>query len=188
MIYNDSVNIFWLDEDPVLAAQHQHDKHVVKMVVETAQLLSTALRVLLGPDATSMLYRSTHRHHPCALWTASSRDNMQWLLQHGHALLGEYTYRYNKVHKTSTIMQVAASLIHTVPADVWTGELTSPPQCMPDEHRTTNVVDAYRDYYFACKMTPGNKPAKWTRRGTPFWIQMRVDQMLDVQCRNDSGE
>jgi hypothetical protein len=174
VIYNDNVNIFWLDEDPKLAATYQHDKHVIKMVVETAQLLSTALRVLCGPDATSMLYRSTHRHHPCALWTASSRDNMLWLLHHGHALLDEYTYRYNKVHKTSTVMQAVTSLIDDVPVSAWTGKLTSPPQCMPDVHRTMNVVDAYRDYYFTCKLTPGNKSAMWTRRGTPFWIQQMV--------------
>ena len=164
------MNIFVLDKDPIVAAQSQHNKHVVKMVVETTQLLSTSLRLLCGPHATTMLYRSTHTRHPCAIWTSSEAQNMEWLLAHGKALLAEYTHRYGKIHKSTVILEEATKLFSTVSPSAWTHELSTRPQCMPDEYRCDDTVTAYRRYYIACKLTPGGRSASWKHREIPAWI------------------
>ena len=82
------MNIFVLDTDPTIAAQMQCDKHVVKMPLECAQMLSTVHRHYGSDDF--QLYKSTHKHHPCTLWAASSRANYAWLFDHFRALNDEY--------------------------------------------------------------------------------------------------
>ena len=113
-----SLNIFYVDSDPIEAAQSLVDKHVVKMILESAQLLSTAHRIIDGREIEGVsksgrkarrwilddarepvLYTATHVNHPSAIWARTSILNYNWLADHFFALLNEYTYRYDKHHK-----------------------------------------------------------------------------------------
>ena len=158
------MNIFFLSEDPVLAAQFQCDKHVVKMVLETAQLLSTTHRILETENLPQFIYKKTHANHPCAIWTRSSIANYEWLAIHGLALANEYTYRYNKEHKSTPILSWLASNIPSLSDK----KFTQPPQAMPDQYKHFDSVTAYRQYYIGDKMQ--NIKCEWTRRERPWWV------------------
>jgi len=145
------MNIFILDRDPVLAAQYQCDKHVVKMVLETAQILST---INGGP------YKPTHKNHPCVLWAEKNPLNYQWLSRHAVALANEYTLRYGKRHKCQDIIEdlaVSYAYGNYPPASFV--------QCMPEQYRQEDPVEAYRAYYRSEKA----RFATWTKREQPFW-------------------
>jgi hypothetical protein len=94
------MNIFVVDTDPQVAARSLCDKHVIKMILESSQLLCTAFHEL-GVDFISPAYflKATHRNHPCAIWTRETAGNYLWLARHNLALCGEYTFRYGKIHK-----------------------------------------------------------------------------------------
>lgn len=158
------MNIFFLSEDPVLAAQFQCDKHVVKMVLETAQLLSTTHMVLETEHFPHFLYRKTHMNHPCAIWARSSVANYKWLAAHGIGLANEYTFRYNKFHKSQPILEW---LVENIPS-LSDKEFSQPPQVMPEEYRHFDSVSAYRQFYIGDKMQ--NIKCKWTKREKPWWI------------------
>lgn len=157
------MNIFFLSEDPVLAAQFQCDKHVVKMVLETAQLLSTTHRVLETEGLPDFLYKKTHANHPCAIWTRSSLANYKWLATHGIALTEEYTYRYNKRHKSEPILDWLNLNIPSLSDKTF----NQPPQAMPDEYKHFDCVTAYRQYYLEHKMK--TIKCEWTKRERPWW-------------------
>ena len=124
------MNIFYLDHDPRLAAEFQCDKHVVKMVLESAQLLSTAHRVLDGDSAPPQLYKIAHINHPSSKWTRSGVDQYRWLFDHFCFLLQEYFYRYEKIHKCDALREW---LIATPYHIDWDATWSEPPLCMPDE-------------------------------------------------------
>jgi hypothetical protein len=141
------MNIFFVDPDPHIAAQMLCDKHVVKMTVETAQMLSTALG---GP------YKPTHRKHPSTLWAA---EHIGWTLAHFYGLLDEYKYRYGKDHACS---RLTFSVKQSADAP-W----VDPPQCMPDIYKQSDCVSAYRAYYKGDKA----RFAKWQKsRPAPLWF------------------
>ena len=94
------MNIFYLDENPVIASQYHLDKHIVKMPLETAQILCT-IHWTKGKEAP---YKPTHLKHPCTLWVGESIKNYDWVCELGIALCKEYTYRYGKVHKCEEII------------------------------------------------------------------------------------
>lgn len=149
------MNIFILDDNPITAAQYQCDKHVVKMVLETAQILST---INGGP------YKPTHAHHPCVLWAAEALGNYEWLVEHGKALSQEYAERYGKIHKSTAVIYSLAEPVITLPQG-----RTDFVQCMPEHFRTTDTVTAYRHYYHS-KMF-----AAWERgRVEPWWWKMEA--------------
>ena len=125
------MNIFFLDEDPKNAAKLQCDKHVVKMVVETAQMLSTAARAQ-GHDVG---YQSAYPKHPMTLWVGQSPHNFAWTIIHGMALCKEYTHRYNKTHATEKIIN---DLYSVCKGDYM--KKTEPPQCTRQENETLNSV------------------------------------------------
>ena len=159
------MNIFVLDEDPVIAAQMQCDKHIVKMPLETAQMLCSVWhRYGLGDKVP---YKEAHKKHPCTLWAGDSMDNYNWLWLHGMELCFEYTRRYNKIHKCQ---QVIMDLSYPSPSkfnfDNYFG--TPHPQCMPDEYKcaSDDAVLAYRKYYVNDK----KDIAKWEKgRDAPDW-------------------
>jgi hypothetical protein len=153
------MNIFVLDENPIMAAQLQVDKHVVKMCLETAQLLSTAHHLTNSIYATEV-YRKTHANHPCAIWVRESRSNYQWLLRHFRGLLEEYTYRYEKIHKSSSLMP----LLSVNPINQDCG-LTPFALAMPDEYKTDCAVQSYRNYYINEK----HNLFAWKKRNRPEW-------------------
>ena len=92
------MNIFFLDKDPVIAAQYHCDKHCVKMILESAQLLSTAHRVLDEDDAHPDLYKVAHKNHPSTIWTRSSEEHYIWLYELFRNLSIEFGNRYGKIH------------------------------------------------------------------------------------------
>lgn len=156
------MNIFVLDEDPIKAA-NLLDKHIVKMPLETAQILCTVARSR-GFEAP---YKSTHVKHPAVLWTAQSSANWSWLCEHGLALCHEYTKRYKKRHKCQDIiieMQLNTEKIWG--EDLHYSKHTAFVQCMPDEYKRPNAVDAYRAYYIGAK----KDIAKWDHSEKPSWF------------------
>lgn len=151
------MNIFYLDKDAHTAASYHCDKHVVKMPLETAQMLCTAL-YLHGVTAP---YRPTHVKHPCVLWTARSRGNFLWLCELGKELCKEYTLRYGKTHRSECIILWAERSADVIPS----GLFNAPPQAMPDEYKRPKCVDAYRAFYRGEK----RRFATW-KTSTPKWF------------------
>lgn len=176
------MNIFHLDNDPRKAAEMMCDKHVVKMIVEYAQLLSTAHRVLDGeeyydktangrkikrwrhPTLENYLYKASHVNHPSNVWVRESRANYFWLYQHYLALCKEYTHRYGKFHATDT--KLSWTLLN-IPKNAPDKELTRFAQAMPDYCKNfKDPVEGYRRYYINEKVGF----AKWTKRDVPSWF------------------
>lgn len=184
------MNIFYLDHDPVQAARWMVDKHVVKMILESAQLLSTAHRVLDGmeqvrqrlvpgtlenpkyrkhkvwilPDSREeIMYQATHVNHPSAVWCRQSVENYTWLSDHLYALLDEYTYRYEKRHKCTDL----AYSLQSPPKNLEAWDWTPMPSAMADEYKISDdPLTNYKNYY---KIGKSNMH-KWTKREKPEWI------------------
>lgn len=159
------MNIFFLDWVPQTAARFHNDRHCVKMILESAQMLCTAHRIV--DDAQDdILYKSTHKNHPSSKWARESASNYRWLYLLFVSLCDEYTYRYGKVHKTDTKLRDRLSIVpFGLREQEANSKWTFPPQCMPDQYKTDNTVDAYRSYYLNEK----SHIANWTRRDVPSW-------------------
>ena len=160
------MNIFYLDSHPKVAAQMMCDKHVVKMILESAQMLSTTHRVLDGDTYADMmgLYKIAHKNHPSTKWVRESPANYTWLYDHMIALMGEYTWRYNKHHATERLIEPLRKPPIVLLETLQKG-FTDPPQCMPDHCKDDDTVKAYRKYYISEK----SDFAKWKSRPRPFW-------------------
>lgn len=152
------MNIFYLDSDITQCARFHCDKHVIKMILESAQVLCT---VLWMHDIEAP-YKPTHMQHPCVLWANHSLSNWRWLKDLAGALNEEYKYRFNhqKNHKS---YEVILSLVTPPLADLG---LTERPLVMPDEFKQSDPVKAYRNYYKVSKY----HLAKWTKRDIPDWF------------------
>lgn len=150
------MNIFLLDTNPVLAASYHFDRHVVKMTVETAQLLSNCVEYQEGKT-----YRHSHGRHPCTLWVKESPVHFWWLFHFGLALGEEYTFRYGKIHSSVAIIEECGKrMAHA------NGIPSYFVQVMPDECKVPgDTVQAYRNLY----MGPKRSLAKWKKRDTPWW-------------------
>lgn len=177
------MNIFYLHSDSKLCAQQHVDKHVVKMIVEYAQLLSTAHRLLDGvetlgvsaaghavkrwqlPDERdALLYHATHKQHPSAVWTRASLANYQWLYALFAGLLDEYRFRYGKIHATARL----SSALQTAPSHSLNVAFTQPTPAMPVEYQVLgDSVQSYRHYYQGVK----RHLFAWKNRSTPDWIR-----------------
>lgn len=153
------MNIFVSDTDPVLAAQALDDKRVVKMVLETAQIIS-AVAHRYGVDDS--WYKLTHANHPCTLWAGDRDSNLIWLVEHGEALSAEYTKRFSKTHASSAVIQRGYGLAATLPV----GANTPFANCTP--HKDMPVVQAYRTY-LDDKWKADKRQPKWTVTGPPQW-------------------
>ena len=155
------MNIFVLDTDVIKCAQAHLDKHTVKMILESTQLLNNAL---IANDSTYIpVYKQTHKNHPASLWTAESLQNFEWLNDLALALCVEYTYRYGKTHKCQSILeQFNSTLSKSKMSNIG---MTPFIKCMPDQYKVDDVVESYRNYY------KGDKAyiAKWTKRNVPDW-------------------
>lgn len=151
------MNIFYLDEDPIKAANYLCDKHIIKMCLETAQMLCT----VSWRYNVEAKYKIAHKNHPSTLWAGASLENWEWLVMHGLAIGEEYTRRYDKIHKSSLVISwCLESGGRPAPKG-----FTAPPQCMPDAFKAESAVDAYRAYYLGDKASF----AKWDRSPTPEW-------------------
>jgi hypothetical protein len=155
------MNIFVLDRDPTLAAQFHCDKHVVKMVLESAQMLSATHTLLDGPQEG--LYKLTHANHPCTKWVRESNNNYNWMYCLFDALCKEYTFRYNKIHLCQTKF---LNRFMELPRNIPVGYKTLQPMAMPVEFQTQDIVQSYRNYYKGAKADI----AKWNKnREAPEW-------------------
>jgi len=158
------MNIFVLDENPVVAANLMHDKHIVKMVLETAQLMSTAV-IALGGRADG-LYKPTHQAHPCSLWLLEAPANFCWLYEHGRALDAEFRHRFSgRSHASYSVIKQA---YESYPRILQEYRAHTPfAQAMPDEYKVPgDAVSAYRNYYLGRKV----EQSKWTRRPVPAFV------------------
>ena len=178
------MNIFYIDESPVQAAQWMVDRHVVKMILESAQLLSTAHRLLDGEEfigktktgrkakrwklydsREDVLYQATHINHPSAVWCRKSVENYNWLADHLHALLQEYTHRYGKKHKVEGDLSY---MLMSPPKNLQEYDMTTMPSAMADEYKISDdPIINYRNYYKNGKASLHS----WKNRQPPEWIK-----------------
>ncbi len=170
------MNIFYTDHSPYKSATNLCDKHIVQMIRETAQLLSTAHRVLDGfpfldgektrlklqGELDTKIPQATHHFHPCAVWVRQSYMHYDWLWAHFDEMLSEYTRRYKKIHFYQQFLSPLIPLPRLIPD----GCFLDPPQCTPDEFKVPgNSVEAYRRYYIGAKA----RFAKWNHSSIPSW-------------------
>ncbi len=156
------MNIFVLDKDPRQAAEDQCDRHVTKMVLESAQLLCSAFPQGEAP------YKRTHYNHPCSVWTRESAGNYLWLIEHGLALADEYRYRYGRTHKSEEVIRWCD--LNWSRTSIPHDDRTPFVQAMPDQFRQHDTVEAYRAYYLGSK----SRFAQWSKtRPAPYWWQPR---------------
>ena len=182
------MNIFYLAHEPAICAEYHVDRHSTKMVIEYAQLLSTAHRFLDGTQSTgvsdsgrkkvryvlpdsreSILYSATHINHPSAIWCRQSAVNYKWLHNLLVALCREYTFRYGRVHKveSSGLMKV----LYQVPTNIPQGPFTEPTPAMPDDVKVPgSSIASYRNYYREYKQHLLSWKGKLNSRPTPQWI------------------
>jgi hypothetical protein len=184
-----AINIFYVHPDPVIAAQSMVDRHVVKMILETAQLLSTAHRVIDGVEyegqsqsgrkakrwrlnnaaIDDIMYSATHINHPSAVWARQSVANYSWLYSHFIALGSEYTLRYDRIHITISKL---GSILSKAPQNLTEQAFTQMPSCMDDQYilGSQDPVANYRNYYNYGKVNL----LRWTERRPPSWIDGEV--------------
>ena len=189
------MNIFVVDSDPVVAAHNLCDKHVVKMIVETAQMLSTAHRVLDGVECQRLsknnrklkywrlndifmeqkLCLPTMVNHPCTKWAMTCNENYHWLAIHGVGLCDAYTTRYNKIHSMHGLITVyLTNPPKSINRDMW---MTPFAQAMPEKYKNEDAVKAYRDYYIYEK----SRFAKWNRgESAPDWYLDGVSNIINT--------
>jgi hypothetical protein len=166
------MNIFYLDRDIGRAVRYHCDRHVVKMPLETAQILCTALR-RHGIDAP---YRPTHPKHPSVLWAGDSLAHWRWLRRFGKALCREYSHRYGRRHASEDVIDGLPEA-PPIPDRGW----RDPPQAMPEACKRADAVAGYRAFYRAEKAAF----AKWSnRRGPPF---MRPAPALSAEQTADTA-
>lgn len=181
------MNIFYLDHDVQKCAEMHNDKHCIKMILEYAQLLSTAHRVLDGTatvvrrettgrqqtryildgGSDAVLYSATHINHPSAIWVRQSDKNYDWLFSMFQALMDEYTYRYGKVHATSRLEPYLANLPKNIPQKPF----TEPTPAMPDDVKVAgDSIKSYRNYYINSKTHLASWRGKVNSSNTPEWF------------------
>ena len=193
------MNIFYLHTDTEIAAAYHCDKHVVKMIVEYAQILSTAHRVLDGQmtqvilpsgrkskryilddvELNDNLYLATHINHPSVIWARSSLSNYRWLLSLLEKCLKQYFIRYGKIHKTQSILHLLQKFPNHIKV---TMGMTAPPLCMPDKYKMENPVASYRLFYIQekrhfAKWKPPTKTPDWFLFGK--WLTTPIDNTLN---------
>lgn len=151
------MNIFYLDSNPELCAKYHCDKHVIKMILESVQILSAILRI----NNIDAGYKLTHKKHPATIWAGESLSNWRWVKKLTEELNKEYRYRYEKDinHKSFDVMQSFPN------PPIEDKGLTKAALVMPEEYFDEDPVKAYRNYYFKEKANI----CSWARRGKPFW-------------------
>ena len=176
------MNIFYLHPDPQKCAEYHCDKHVVKMIIEYAQLLSTAHRIRDGQEYTDLtangrkikrwrlsdereqrLMKASHVNHPSNIWARANHLNYKWLYEMWCHLLDEYTHRYGKIHACARLRDILAQPPVNIPVGL---RETEPTPAMPDECKIANdSLASYHKYYNEKK----THFARWTKRSAPEW-------------------
>lgn len=188
------MNIFVVDPNPIHSAKMLADRHVVKMILESAQMLSTAHRVidgcrqvdltsnrkktqyiLLDSDLNEVLYKATHINHPCNIWVRSHRDHYEWLYDHFVALCAEYTKRYGKIHASEKRL---LDPLRTPPKNiVYHGEIQLHPLAMPEQYK--NIHNPYTSYqaYYAVDKVFNRRIHGWKNRNIPWFVADRLNKL-----------
>lgn len=166
------MNIFATNECPKICAQEHCDVHLVKMILETAQLLSTAHVVL---DGVQVAYKKTHQNHPSAIWVRESVGNYTWTFRLLEELIEEYQFRTGKTHKTKQHLKC----LTVPPENIPDGQRTPFSMAMPEEHKVVSVFHgpcaAYHSYlnqkFKEWQSREDKRPifAKWSNRQMPTW-------------------
>ena len=165
------MNIFILDWDVKKCTQYHVDKHVVKMILETAQLLCGVHHVTdevttkYRTSTNQVPYKLSHKNHPCAIWARKSLSNYLYLCELGLELSKEYTHRYGKRHKSEMVILWCIMNKPNIPNIGF----TEPAKAMPDEFKVDSVVESYRNYYMGAK----SDLAAWKNREKPFWFEKK---------------
>ncbi len=165
------MNIFVVDLDPIISAKSLVDRHVVKMILESVQLLCVA-HTINGPVQEGIWDSLGWRHHPCAKWTAASISNYNWLLEHAKGLCAEYQYRYGRIHKLESDGMIAR--LDQISPPITNIGLTQFVEATGNIH-SCDPVSTYRQYYIENK----SHLMTWTKREPPKWIS---EKMLVVKC------
>jgi len=158
------MNVFACHPDPVIAATWLADQHVVKMVTETAQILSTVLHI--QGDLGQGLFKPTHKGHPCVVVANKDNGYFSWTLRHGIALADEYTTRFGRTHASLKVLETVASLRPVIQQkpEMWA-------LAMPKGFDQPDVHSLYRAYL-------SSKYGAWHERGgraTPRWKRIVSD-------------
>lgn len=156
------MNIFFLHWNPRICAIMHADKHVVKMILETAQMLCTVHH--LCESMYKPPYKMTHKNHPCTVWVRTSVENYKWLVKLGLELCKEYTHRYGKTHKCEQYIR-KMKMKKNIPSLPKIG-FTPPAQAMPDMYKSKDAVESYRQYYYFEK----HFLLTWKKRDEPVWV------------------
>jgi len=170
------MNIFYLHHSAPLAARMHCDIHVVKMILETAQMLCTVHHIHGNGEAVP--YKPTHQHHPSTRWAAASKVQYDWLQQLGVYLCNEYALRYEgRRHKCEQYIKGVLSspppALLAQRAYIW----AEPPQAMPDECKVEgDAVTAYRNYYKKYK----SSFAKWKLGSVPAFMTIAYNSYAEV--------
>ena len=199
------MNIFYLDNDPVKCAEMHNDKHCIKMILEYAQLLSTAHRVLDGVSTVGLtstgrkktsyvlsdardaiLYSATHINHPSAIWVRQSDKNYDWLFSLFQSLMDEYTYRYGKTHACSKLEM----FLDRIPNNIPQKPFNEPTPAMPPEIKIPvagprgqlyyDSIASYKNYYIQSKAHLASWKGKTNSRPVPQWFQTGLEKLAVI--------
>ena len=180
------MNIFYLNSDPKVCAEMHNDSHCSKMIIEYAQLMSTAHRVLDGteyygktangrkikrwlhpdPVMQATLYKASHVKHPSGIWTRKSVQNYKWLYDMWTELNNEFMYRYNHNQPHESYRKLNEVLVNP-PKHMYELGFCEPYPAMPDDVKFPSSIKSYHQYYINYKQ----HLAKWTKRGAPYWYE-----------------
>lgn len=168
------MNIFFLSMSPREAAEWHCDKHVVKMILETAQMLYAAHWILNPENVPESAYKLAHKNHPCTIWVRKSLSNYLWLCSLGWWLCKEYQFRYgdSKEHKTEKHI---LWLLNNPPASIPYRGFTIPAQAMPDKFKTSDPIQAYHTFYRESKLKERGIVA-YTKRDWPTFLRMNIPE------------
>lgn len=160
------MQIFILDENIQKNVEYYADKHIVKILTEVCQILSTIYRINKKDNIPEFIYKITHKNHPCTLWAGKSKENWQYTVNIAECLYNEYQYRYNKPDKHQKAKRIIEYL-KTNNIDLPEFNLTPFAQAIPEKYKEENAISAYRNYYINEK----KHLFKWTNRNVPSWIK-----------------
>lgn len=158
------MNIFFLHWNPEIAAKYHCDKHVVKMILETAQMLYS-VHWVLELDLPDNAYKLAHKNHPCSIWARTSLSNYLWLCSLGLSLCNEYTFRYDKIHKTQSHIE----WLFNNPPKFEITNLTLPALAMPLEFKSKDIIKSYRLFYIESKLKD-RKIVNYSKREWPKFL------------------
>ena len=153
------MNIFVLDLDPQKCAEHHNNKHCIKQILESVQLLC-GVHWVTGSESP---YKLSHKNHPCSIWARQCIENYVWLCDLTKELCREYTFRYGKKHKSEQVLEWCMINQPNLPVN---GDITPFALAMPDECKIGDAVESYRNYY----MTSKRNLADWKNREIPYWF------------------